>query len=216
MLYMGIACLMAACLEIEEVYLNENGVMAIHAPHTEARAGSFSTRTANPRITRDLAELASLALGRPLIIQNQLVTLTKPDVVQTAVGLNLDPTIPSTVSCWSIGRSSQHCGYCVPCIIRRISCEFAEVADVEYATAPFDSLPATANWVRAAKDNVIHLITHALNLQGDDEEIELSYPELLTCGDQLTPADSLTMHRRWSDQCLKVIRRHPEATAFMR
>jgi hypothetical protein len=48
MLYMGIACLIAACRGRNDVYLNENGIMALNVPLTEARLGSYSTHTCSP------------------------------------------------------------------------------------------------------------------------------------------------------------------------
>src|SRR6266511_1713686 len=90
MLYMGIACLLATCLDLPGIYLNENGIMAINAPLTEARIGSYSTHTASPNIIRDFARLATTALGHKLSIRNILATYTKPEVVLHAVHRSTD------------------------------------------------------------------------------------------------------------------------------
>jgi 7-cyano-7-deazaguanine synthase in queuosine biosynthesis len=212
MLYMGIACLLAACLGRHEVYLNENGVMAINVPLTAARVGSYSTRTASPTIVRDFARLASTALGRDLVVHNLLVTKTKPEVVETAMELQLGSVLPRSVSCWWIGRTGKHCGYCVPCILRRISCEYASAPDATYGQNPLDCIPPDASWRDAATDNVVQLAAHAIGLdECDDLDFELEFPELLNCGDQITRDETFAMHRRWAQQCLAIMRTHPGA-----
>jgi hypothetical protein len=215
MLYMGTACLLAGCLGLGDVYLNENGVMAIHAPLTEARLGSYTTRTANPNITREFARLASTALGPDLAVRNLIVTSTKPEVVEAALDLTLGPVLPHSVSCWAIGRHGVHCGFCVPCLVRRIAFEYAGACDGTYKTDPLDSLPPDASWATTAKVNIVDLAAQAIGMSElDDPDLELEYPELLNCGDQLTVDDSFAMHRRWANQCLAVMRTHREAAAL--
>ncbi len=216
MLYMGIACLLATCLDLPGIYLNENGIMAINAPLTEARIGSYSTHTASPNIIRDFARLATTALGHKLSIRNILATYTKPEVVEHAVGLGLGDVLPDTVSCWWIGRTNQHCGYCIPCIVRQISCEYAGAPDVIYREHPLDHIPPDARWRDPATDNVVHLCTHVAALaEADDIDLELDFTELLNCGDQLTREQSFDMHRRWARQCLAILRTHPTAARFL-
>ncbi|HZO68690.1 MAG TPA: 7-cyano-7-deazaguanine synthase [Kribbellaceae bacterium] len=215
MLYMGVACLLATCLGLRDVYLNENGVMAIHAPLTAARLGSYSTRTANPNITRDFARLASAALGCDLAIRNLLVTLTKPDVVDAALRLGLNQVLPHSVSCWAIGRHPVHCGYCIPCLVRRIAFQHSDASDGTYETNPLDDIPPGAPWAATAKPNLVDLAAQAIDMcELDDAALEYEYPELLNCGDQLTRDDSFAMHRRWASQCLAVMRTYRHAAAL--
>jgi 7-cyano-7-deazaguanine synthase in queuosine biosynthesis len=215
MLYMGTACLLVACLGLSDVYLNENGVMAIHVPLTPARIGSYSTRTVNPNITRQFAQLASTALGHDVTVRNLLATSTKPDAVAAARDLALGSVLPHSVSCWAIGRHPVHCGYCVPCLVRRIAFEHADAIDGTYKATPMDCIPAEAPWAATAKANLVDLAVLAITVsEFDDAELELEYPELLNCGDQLTVDECFAMHRRWADQCLRVMRTHREATAL--
>jgi hypothetical protein len=58
-LFVSSAALVASALGIEDVYLNENGVIAVHVPLTAARIGSLSTRTASPRV------IAQMPTSRP-------------------------------------------------------------------------------------------------------------------------------------------------------
>jgi 7-cyano-7-deazaguanine synthase in queuosine biosynthesis len=216
MLYMGIACLVASCYGLDDVFLNENGIMAINAALTEARAGSYSTHTASPPIVRDFGRLASRALHHPVVVRNLLVTSTKPEVVQTIADLGLKAVLPSTVSCWSIGRRGQHCGYCVPCIVRQISCEYAGAPDVDYQVRPMDDIPAAARWRRTAIDNVVHLSCHVSAIaEADDSKFEWDFTEFVNVGDQLTRDESFAMHRRWADQALAILRIHPFSAGYL-
>lgn len=126
------------------------------------------------------------------------------------VDLGLEAVLPETVSCWSVGRRGHHCGYCVPCIIRQISCEYVGAADAAYEFRPLDDIPASAPWRRTAVDNVVHLCDHVAAMAGaDDGELELDFTDLVNVGDQLTRVESFAMHRRWADQALAVLRSHP-------
>jgi hypothetical protein len=94
MLFMGVAALAAVALGIDEVHLSENGVMAVHVPMSAARVGSLSTRTAAPGVVAKMADLASRFFDTPITIRNDLVTMTKPEVVAWAVELRGDDTLP--------------------------------------------------------------------------------------------------------------------------
>lgn len=100
-----------------------------------------TVHTASPPIVLDVARLASAALGGNIAIRNVLITSTKPEVVEQAGQLGLGTVLPLTVSCWWIGRTGWHCGYCVPCIVRQISCEYAQQPDVAYREHPLDHIP---------------------------------------------------------------------------
>ena len=122
LLFVGAACVVAAVGGSNQVWLNENGIMALHLPLTAARIGSLSTHTASPPIVERMRALASDVLGGQLRVDNHLVAMTKPEVVERAVALGAGAQLQDTVSCWSIGRTRTHCGICAPCLIRRISC----------------------------------------------------------------------------------------------
>jgi hypothetical protein len=217
LLYVGLACLVADGLGLSEVWINENGVMAVHAPLTVARAGSFSTRTANPRVMREIERLASDALGRPIAVNNRLVAMTKPEVAELADRLGVASTLPRTVSCWQIGRSPEHCGRCVPCIMRRISHEYASVPDCTYATNPLDDVPSGESWATVANDNLFHMLMQAVEIDGaaDESDLMLEYPEVLNSGRGLSVAQSVDMHKRWATQCLTVARSHPYSLSIL-
>jgi hypothetical protein len=90
-LFVGAACVVAAAAGSRQVWLNENGIMALHLPLTPARLGSLSTHTASPPILERMRTLASDVLGADLRLENELIGLTKPEVVGRASAPRLRP-----------------------------------------------------------------------------------------------------------------------------
>ena len=136
-LFLAVGALMACVGGSNEVFINENGQMAIHVPMTSARVGSLSTRTAAPTVVERVERLAQSALGGNVTIGNTLIERTKPEVVKLGLQLGLADALTETVSCWSIGRTSRHCGICAPCLIRRISFEWNGATDTSYERDAF-------------------------------------------------------------------------------
>jgi hypothetical protein len=203
-LFLAAGAMLACVSESHEVFINENGPMAIHVPMTAARIGSLSTHTAAPAVLERVEALAQLVLECPITISNSLLKLTKPEVVELGLRLDLADSLIDTVSCWSIGRTSRHCGVCAPCMIRRISFEWNDATDGEYERDVFsDPVVLESDF---ASDNLTHLIRVLDDLaNGTDIGLQLDYPELLNGGASLSLADSLGLHRRWADQALSVI-----------
>lgn len=207
LLFVGVAALIAHAGGSNRVYLNENGIMAIHVPLTAARIGSLSTHTASPPIVARMQALASAALGGVLEIRNNLVKRTKPEVVELAVALGYGDNMQHTVSCWQIGRTRTHCGICAPCIMRRISCETHGVVDVPYDVDIFENTKALDD--DRARDNLTHFVALIEDLSSlTDVELEYEYPELLSGAPAMTLAESISLHRRWAAQAAAILEAH--------
>lgn len=103
----------------------ENGLIAVNVPLDPLRLGALSTRTTHPfYIARWNDALTALGiLGR---IDNPYWDRTKGEMVKDCANLALLRQLtPSSLSCasptkgrWQ-GHGTQHCGYCLPCLIRR-------------------------------------------------------------------------------------------------
>jgi hypothetical protein len=103
----------------------ENGLIALNVPLDPLRLGALSTRTTHPfYIARWNELLAALEIrGR---IENPYWDKTKGEMVaRCANPALLTHLVPSSLSCASptkgrwLGRGTEHCGYCLPCLIRR-------------------------------------------------------------------------------------------------
>jgi hypothetical protein len=211
-LFLAAAALVACVGESGEVFINENGQMAVHIPMTAARIGSLSTRTAAPAVLERVEALARTVLGCDLTIKNSLLARTKPEVVQYGLELGLADPLVDTVSCWSIGRTSRHCGICAPCLIRRISFEWNGAQDCTYDRDAFADPSVLDN--EFASDNLTHLIRVLDDLANkSDLDLQLDYPELLNGATALPLAPNINLHRRWSTQGLDVISGYPNVQA---
>jgi 7-cyano-7-deazaguanine synthase in queuosine biosynthesis len=207
-LFLAVSAMVACVGESHEVFINENGPMAIHVPMTAARVGSLSTHTAAPAVLERVEALAQTVLGCPITISNTLLTMTKPEVVELGLQLALADPLVDTVSCWSIGRTSRHCGICAPCIIRRISFAWNSATDCDYERDIFDD-PSVLD-SEFASDNLTHLIRVLDDLAHlPPLDLQLDYPELLNGGTSLSLPDSIDLHRRWATQALGVISAYP-------
>ena len=103
----------------------ENGFIALNVPLDPLRLGSLSTRTTHPFYMARWNELLDL-LGIPVKVENGYWNKTKGEMLaQCANGSVLEKLLPNSLSCssptkgrWQ-GRGVEHCGYCLPCLIRR-------------------------------------------------------------------------------------------------
>lgn len=199
LLFVGVATVMARVCDVTDIIVAENGIMAVHVPISEARLGSYSTKTAAPSVLEALQAFASTALERDFVVTNPLIKLTKREVVELGVQLGLAEALRLTVSCWSINRHRHaHCGVCVPCIIRRISFESLALSDTAYQ---FDLFQDSIEPSNPAFDNIAHYLGYAHDLVNlDDGRLEMKYGEILEDSEQLSPQECIALHRRWGAQ----------------
>jgi hypothetical protein len=109
----------------------ENGLIALNVPLDMLRLGSLSTRTTHPFYLARWNELLR-ALGIRGTVRNPYWDRTKGEMVsESENGTLLKTIVPKSMSCssptkgrWQ-GRGIEHCGYCVPCLIRRAAIEKA-------------------------------------------------------------------------------------------
>lgn len=110
---------------VSELMVPENGLIALNVPLDETRVGSFSTRTTHPFYLSLWNDLL-LGLGLNMDVKNPYWNKTKGEMAIECKNKDvLYETMKISFSCSSPGKarwrglSPQHCGYCVPCIIRR-------------------------------------------------------------------------------------------------
>ena len=117
----------------------ENGLISLNAPLTNPRMGSLSTRTTHPHFLALFRELLG-RLGIATEIQTPYQFQTKGEMLTNARNATvLAQTAKESMSCSHTeagryqGRTpGNHCGYCVPCIIRRAAMTAAGVEDARY------------------------------------------------------------------------------------
>ncbi|MFZ6047391.1 Qat anti-phage system QueC-like protein QatC [Pseudomonas sp. CR3202] len=129
-LFFALAALAAdATGETITIHVPENGLISLNVPLDPTRLGALSTRTTHPFYMARVNELFR-ELGLTTELYNRYAHRTKGQMAQECqVPDFLKNHAHLTMSCSSPGkarfardasnREPKHCGYCVPCIIRR-------------------------------------------------------------------------------------------------
>jgi 7-cyano-7-deazaguanine synthase in queuosine biosynthesis len=112
-----------------EIFIPENGTIALNHPLTPSRRSSCSTRTAHPYFLNKLSEYLT-KIGIPHYIINKYEFKTKGEMVEECKNKELLlSTYKKSCSCakrgrrnfWERRNGTTHCGICMPCIYRRVA-----------------------------------------------------------------------------------------------
>jgi len=103
----------------------ENGLIALNVPLDPLRLGALSTRTTHPFYMARWNDLIH-ALGIDGRVENPYWDKTKGEMTADCSDKALlAKLVPTSLSCaspakarWK-GKATEHCGYCLPCLIRR-------------------------------------------------------------------------------------------------
>ena len=103
-----------------DLFVCENGFISINPPLTGTRIGSLSTRTTHPVIFSKFQELLDTA-GLSVALSNPYQLRTKGEMLQDCKDQTLlDKLASASTSCGRFRTFKyQHCGRCIPCLIRR-------------------------------------------------------------------------------------------------
>jgi 7-cyano-7-deazaguanine synthase in queuosine biosynthesis len=146
------------------IYVPENGLISLNVPLDILRVGAWSTRTTHPFYMARWQEVLA-ALDIPATLENPYRFATKGEMLGQCGNAGLARRYGSeTISCSSIGKArwrgepgagKRHCGFCVPCLIRRAATTYAFGTDptpytLSSLTArPLDAATAEGEHVRA-------------------------------------------------------------------
>ncbi len=128
-LFLALGIAVADAVQATQLIVPENGFISLNIPLTPSRIGSFSTRSTHPYMMRLFREVL-LALGIHIDLVLPYRFQTKGEMLRgCADQITLRANIAETMSCAhpGAGRFSgtkaayQHCGYCLPCLVRRAS-----------------------------------------------------------------------------------------------
>jgi 7-cyano-7-deazaguanine synthase in queuosine biosynthesis len=144
-LFMSFATVAAVCRGLSDIFICENGVLSMNVPISDARKGSRSTRHAHPLYLFHFNQLINALYEREFNVRNPFFFQTKGEEIGLLKTLDLESSIKDTVTCWGYPnqtcryRYSNHCGYCIPCIVRRVSLIAAgmEESDDQYVVDVF-------------------------------------------------------------------------------
>lgn len=138
-LFFSMGAAVSSALGGKPLIVAENGLISLNVPLTSSRNGSLSTRTTHPHYMSMFMDLlCSLGLANDVDLPYRFCT--KGEMIKnTREPSLLAETARLTMSCShpEAGRfrgfsPNDHCGYCVPCIIRRAAMHAAGLVDASY------------------------------------------------------------------------------------
>jgi 7-cyano-7-deazaguanine synthase in queuosine biosynthesis len=142
-LFLALAALAASGLDGRTpMYLPENGLISLNIPLDPLRVGAWSTRTTHPfYVARWQQVLGRLGISSDVV--NAYRFKTKGEMLSECANTDLlKKCVGETISCSSVtkarwkGLAPGHCGYCVPCLIRRAAIAKAFQPDPTIYTIP--------------------------------------------------------------------------------
>lgn len=132
-LFLTLGSICASSLQSQsKLIVPENGMISLNLPLTPLRVGSHSTRTTHPYYFKMMQQLFD-SMQNGVKIINPYQFNTKGEMLLNCANRQL-VIDTETMSCshpsgrWA-GMGNGHCGYCVPCIIRRASIKAAGLQD---------------------------------------------------------------------------------------
>jgi 7-cyano-7-deazaguanine synthase in queuosine biosynthesis len=218
-LFLSLAALVARRNGFRDVVLiAENGQMSIHLPLTAARISAFSTHTAHPEFVHIIAQILSTLLAYPIRIENPFLYRTKAEVIQTVV-LHHSTMVGATVSCWKasrLGNRYNHCGVCIPCLVRRIAVEAHGVQLSEYKRNLMTENVAALHPDDEGKRNLVELAEFITLFEHNHPQafLEDVYPDLINRYIDATKA--VEMYRRFATEARAVFNCYPQLRDFLR
>lgn len=225
-LFLAMAGAAAIRTGARNLYMFENGPIALGVPYTQAR---YTTRTVHP-LFLDYAQeiLRRLPGGESLVVTNPFQSMTKAEVISTIDESRFGEGMRRTSSCshrWRVhilksklGKPDfrgWHCGLCLPCIHRRIGMLRAGVSELDdddylvdiLTQYPFGGLPDTI--AAEALINVRDLMAFAAPFAaGPAAELFELYPELYFETDRMSVDEVLNVYRRMAVDVQEVFRSH--------
>lgn len=138
-LFLALGIAVAEGLGAKNLIVPENGFISLNVPLTSSRLGSFSTRTTHPHLINLLRQLlTTLHIKVDVVLPYRF--LTKGEMLQKCTNQSvITEGLKDTISCSHPGASrfmtkqnNIHCGYCVPCLIRRAAITSVRLDPTEY------------------------------------------------------------------------------------
>lgn len=145
-----------------DIYVPENGFISLNVPLTAGRFGSYSTKTTHPIFLERLQALWD-AIGIPAKLVTPYEFMTKGEVLaQCSDQPLLRKLINQSTSCGRYGYYGyNHCGRCVPCMVRRASFIKAGIDDTRKYV--FEDLSKTGREKGANDIGAAAIAYHRLN-----------------------------------------------------
>jgi hypothetical protein len=191
----------------------ENGLIALNVPLDPLRLGSNSTRTTHPYYMARWNDLLS-QLGINGRVENPYWDKTKGEMASACENPALLARLaPDSLSCssptkgrWQ-GLGIEHCGYCLPCLIRRAALDRAWGPGKDETTYTVSDLRAKALDTRESTGQQVRSFQYAIErLRGHPQLANLLIHKPGSLTDEVARLDELAdVYRRGLDEVARLI-----------
>ncbi len=196
-IFFAFAALAASAIEPSDssadIYVPENGFISLNIPLNSGRMGSFSTKTTHPVYLKGIQRIWNkIGISLNLIMPYQFKT--KGEVLAECKNQQLlKELIFQSVSCGKYRvYKMQHCGRCVPCLVRRAA--FQHWGEVDQTSGGYyseqlkrinhgnsDDVGAAANACLIAEQSGIHRVISG-NLSFADQQNRSDFASVFSRG----------------------------------
>jgi 7-cyano-7-deazaguanine synthase in queuosine biosynthesis len=209
-LYLSLGAATAMTLDIDKIVMAENGIMSPGIPFSPARIGPFTTRTAHPVYMKAFQDWFSRVGQCHIRISNPFEYRTKAEVLSLIEKEHMELTLGKTSSCfklqWARRKGKGHCGYCVPCIIRRSAFLTQGIEDSDDSRGYFHDCYNFDGLPESGKVDMMDLTTFARNMsQGSQASLVLRYVDLLDLQDDQRIEKTIKTLKRFSNELIDVL-----------
>lgn len=191
----------------------ENGLIALNVPLDPLRLGSNSTRTTHPYYMARWNQLL-MDLGIEGQVENPYWDKTKGEMAARCQNADLLTKLaPDSLSCssptkgrWQ-GLGIEHCGYCLPCLIRRAALDSAWGPGVDETTYTVSDLREKALDTRESTGKQVRSFQYAIErLRGHPQLAALLIHKPGSLADEATRLVELAdVYRRGLDEVARLI-----------
>ena len=211
-LFLALATVFALELGIDEIYLFENGILAMNLPLVPSRSFN-NTKTAHPDCLSKFSAFLKAIYSCPTQVQNPFLYMTKGEVIALLNCQEFRDIVKETISCSDISRlrfrrvktgQVRHCGSCLPCILRRFAVVTAQLQPYDSAYA-MDIIGDFNLLSQEAKTTIMQTLDlgHRVETHTDDE-IFNDIPEIYT--ETVDPEPIIQVIRRYFAEVKKCLR----------
>ncbi len=210
-LFLALGIAVAGNLERGRLIVPENGLISLNVPLTPPRLGSLSTRTTHPHLIALVQRLVD-TLGIDVTLDLPYRFRTKGEMLAACANQGaLDKGLAATMSCAHPGAGrfsgarnpNQHCGYCLPCLIRRAAIARRDTDPTSYA---YEDLSVPLSPERGADLRSLRLALDRYTRREPTLADVLSAGPLPATGDELEAY--VTVFRRGLDEVRSFLDRH--------
>lgn len=123
-LYLSIASVIAFQINLEKIFICENGVVSMNLPISEQNLGSLMTRSTHPKFLGLYSAFIKKIFNQQFEILNPFIYYTKAQMISKLKKWDQCELIQNTISCsYTQGKTKlqPQCGVCSQCVDRRFA-----------------------------------------------------------------------------------------------